>query len=131
MGDKGYQLQKTLMIPKKENQIRTQADRDFNKLFNRIRVLVEHAFGILKMMFPALLYGLRKRTALYSQSTIFAAVVLYNLARDFNEPEPILPPNLNLDTFDQMMQSTQVNTPCRLRNQSTFIRDQIIEKYFT
>ena len=83
------------------------------------------------MMFPALLYGLRKSTAVNSQATIFAAIVLYNLARDFHEPDPILPANLSVEEFDRMMQATQINTPCRLRNENTFIRDQIIQNYFT
>ena len=38
MGDKGYQVQKTLLIPLKSNQIRNAFDKRFNKLFNKLRV---------------------------------------------------------------------------------------------
>ena len=93
---------------------------------------VEHSFGILKEMFPALLYGLRKHKALNSLSTIFAAVVLYNLARHFNEPDPILPEDLSNDEFDRLMQLTDVNRACRRpRNEHKIVRDQIIRNYFS
>ena len=39
---------------------------------------------------------------LYSQATIFASVVLYNISKDM-EAEPPMPPSNNLDNFDYLM----------------------------
>ena len=93
--------------------------------------VVEHGFGILKMLFPALLYGLRKYKAINSQATIFAAVVLYNLTRDFNDDDPVLPQDLSNQEFDRLIRSTRINVATRQRDDNKFVRDQIIETYFT
>ena len=97
-----------------------------------MQFLVEHSFGILKTMFPILLYGLRKYKAINSLAAVFAAVVLYNLGRDFNEPDPILPPHMSMQDFDQMMRLTRSsNAASRLVEESKFVRNQIIANYFT
>ena len=57
--------------------------------------------------------------------------VAFSTARDFSEPEPVLPAGLSLQQFDRMMTQAQVNVDCRRREQNTFVRDQIIMNYFT
>ena len=131
IGDKGYQLQKTMLIPVREDQVITQAQKDFIRMFIKLRIKVEHAFGILKKFFPALLYGLRKDKVLNSQATVFAAVVLYNMARDFNEPEPILPQDMTIGQFDQLVRDSTINQACRLQDRDKQIRNLIIDTYFS
>ena len=54
-----------------------------------------------------------------------------SIARTFNEPEPELPAGLTMQAYDKMMANNQVNVECRLREQNTYVRDQIIMNYFT
>ena len=81
MGDKGYQLQNTMLTPVRADKIRNQADKLYNIAFGKMRVRVECSYGFLKKYFPALLYGLRKYKAINSQATVFTAIVLYNLGQ--------------------------------------------------
>ena len=83
------------------------------------------------MMFPALLYGLRKYKQQNSQATIFAAVVLYNLARDFNEPDPLLPPEMTIQSFDRMVSDSIINRACRSQDKNKQLRNQIVTTYFS
>ena len=83
-------------------------------------------------MFPILLYGLRKHFAINSQATVFACIVLYNMGRDFNDCDPILPPNMTMREFDELMRLTRsANVASRLVDDSKFVRNQIIANYFT
>ena len=45
LGDKGYTNQRTMIVPFKTNQLKTNAQKEFNKLLGKIRVLIEHTFG--------------------------------------------------------------------------------------
>ena len=45
IGDKGYTNQKTMIVPFKENQLHTNAQKEFNKILGKLRVLIEHTFG--------------------------------------------------------------------------------------
>ena len=45
IGDKGYTNQKTMIVPFKKNQLKTKAQKDFNILLGKVRVLIEHTFG--------------------------------------------------------------------------------------
>ena len=55
IGDEGFQNHRTLITSIRRDRVHTAAERRFNKLFKRVRVWIEHTFGLLKKMFPILL----------------------------------------------------------------------------
>ena len=38
IGDKGFQLQETMLVPIREDQVRTEAEKLFNRIFGKLRV---------------------------------------------------------------------------------------------
>ena len=126
----GFQNHKTLITSIRRDRVRTPAERRFNREFKRIRVWIEHTFGLLKKMFPVLLIELRKYKQIYSQATIFACTILYNISRDLNESDPPLPRSMSQRRFDRLMQNTFNNSPDVVRNRQNYIRDQLIQQYF-
>lgn len=57
--------------------------------------------------------------------------MLYNISRDLNEAEPPLPRSISQRRFDRLMQNTYDNTPANERDGQNFIRDQLIQQYFS
>ena len=67
-----------------------QSDKQifYNKTHAKERVVIEQTFGQLKRRFPMLRYGLRLK--LESVPTaITCCAILHNIAKHFNEPDPI------------------------------------------
>ena len=131
LGDKGYTNQKILIVPFKNNQLKTNAQKEFNKLLGKVRVLIEHTFGMWKRLFPIFLYGVRKYKCTNSQATIIAGVVLYNIYRDLTDEEPPLPSSMSLKRFDSLMNSQAESTVTSRPDSNSFIRDQIVAQLFS
>ena len=70
IGDEGYRCLKFLLTPIREDRITTESQRNYNKALSRVRITVEHSFGILKKRFPALLYQMRCRKISNAQAII-------------------------------------------------------------
>ena len=134
IGDEGIQCQKTALSPVKENrngQPLTRAEKLFNKTLCKFRVIVEHSFGDWKSAFP-ILHKVRKDNSAYSQDTITATAVLYNIQKSF-EPQPPMPSQEafeNLAKFDQLM-ALGPDEPVPNDADNTFIRNRVIDKWFT
>ena len=106
------------------------AEKLFNRRLKRFRVWIEHTFGMFKKMFPIFLSALRKDLQANSQATIVSSCVLYNIARDLSEPEPDLPDTISSADFDRIMADSFDRTPSHLRDKNTYVRDQVVKKYF-
>lgn len=78
MGDSAYPLMRNIIVPYKNYGKLSQSQKYFNKALNSNRVIIENAFGLLKMRFRSLLHvklkGLRKICHF-----IRACCVLHNL----------------------------------------------------
>ena len=94
IGDDGYALTPFMMIPFRDP--RNAREKYFNKIHCKARVVIEQAFGQLKMRFPALHYGIRLKLDRIPKA-IVSALILYNISKilndDLNEFEefPIMP----------------------------------------
>ena len=131
IGDKGFPCSKVLLTPKKDNQIRSQADIDYNDCLCKPRVLCEHCYGVWKKRFPAILYTLRKDSQEYSQATIFASAVLHNIAIELNEDKPTVPSSIDEGMFNELFAESQENGEFVGEENDTYLRDQIINNFFT
>ena len=78
------------------------------------------------------MYNVRKQNQNYSQDTILATVVLYNIYKSFEGPPPIPSQEAidNLAKFDQLMALGQ-DEPIPEVDNNTFIRSRVIDKWFT
>lgn len=86
LGDSGYALKKYLITPILNP--RTEAEQLFNESQIRSRNPIERLFGVLKRRFPILSLGIRLSLET-AKAVIIACAVLYNIALDMNEPDPI------------------------------------------
>ena len=68
LGDSDYGLAPWLMTPTADPT--TAEERPYNTARARARVVVENAFGVLKMRFGALQHGLRLKTVSFSMADI-------------------------------------------------------------
>ncbi|XP_071843463.1 putative nuclease HARBI1 [Apostichopus japonicus] len=84
IGDSGYPLKPCLMTPIAEPQ--SPAEISYNRAHPRTRVFIEQVNGQLKMKFPCLMVGLHVGPK-QACRTIVACAVLFNLAKDMQEPE--------------------------------------------
>ena len=55
---------------------------------------------------------------------------MYNIAKDLGEVEDNLPDTMTTAQFDRLMARSFDNTPTRSRNQNSYIRDQVVLKYY-
>ena len=106
------------------------------------RYLIESCWGLVKKQFPVTLYGINKYTAEDSQNVAISAIVLHNLAREWNE-EIKIPSTLpnTASEIQEMVDESNNNPPEPLLNEldaaafdpedNNYIRNMIIEKYFT
>ena len=65
-----------------------------------------------------------------SQATIISSIILYNIARDLGEEEHPIPDNMTTVEFDRLMARAFDTTPTNLHDKNTYIRDQIVTKFF-
>jgi len=70
LGDEGYSCSRILITPIRQDRVSTPNQAAYNKALKKIRVLIEHVFGMVKKCFPALLYELRCRKLDNAQALI-------------------------------------------------------------
>ncbi|XP_064618556.1 putative nuclease HARBI1 [Lineus longissimus] len=88
LGDEGYAIAPWLLTPYKNPLL--PAERTFNNIHARERVVIERCFGQLKKRFP-ILQG-RVRLALHKvPSVIVACIMLHNVAKYLNDPHDNFP----------------------------------------
>ena len=131
IGDKGYTNENIMIVPFKKNQVKNNAQKLFNIALGKVRVIIEHTFGMWKKLFPIFLYGVRKYKSINSQATIIAGVVLYNIYRDLTDEEPPLPPSMSLARFDALMNSQTECTVTTQPDSNSYVRDRIVAQLFT
>ncbi|XP_043190027.1 putative nuclease HARBI1 [Amphibalanus amphitrite] len=86
LGDSGYGLSPWLMTPIADPT--TAEERAYNNAHARTRVVVENAFGVLKMRFGALEFGLRLKSVARCVAVIHTCFILHNMCikgGDFGE----------------------------------------------
>ncbi|XP_071802814.1 putative nuclease HARBI1 [Asterias amurensis] len=97
IGDTGYALRPWLMTPVTEPA--TNADRRYNRSHRRTRVKIEQLFGQLKRRFPCLSLGLRVAPP-KACLIIKACCVLFNLSKEFREPELLFEGEVEVEDDD-------------------------------
>ena len=70
LGDEGYSCSRVLLTPIRHDRIATPSQAAYNAALKKIRVFIEHVFGMVKKCFPALLYELRCRKIANAQALI-------------------------------------------------------------
>ena len=45
LGDQGYPKSKTMLVPIRDDRLRTQAQKNYNKALKKLRVNIEHCYG--------------------------------------------------------------------------------------
>lgn len=103
LGDNGYGLSVWLMTPFRNPQ--TNAEKNYNKLFTKERVIIERCFGQLKQRFPILQYKIRVATELVP-TVIGSCFILHNVAKFLNDD--ILPGNEPLTTSSERSDEEEV-----------------------
>jgi hypothetical protein len=141
IGDEGYPCTNVLLTVVREAQINKITDgalkeksHQYNRTLKKVRMIIEHVFGLVKKRFPALLYELRCK--LDTATTVIAsAIVLHNTILLFHEEmsPPELPQTISEETFgEQMLRLDMENVLLsgRPRQQQFRVRDNVIKKFF-
>lgn len=84
-----------------------RAQQLYNQAHIRTRTIIENVFGIWKRRFPILAYGCRLKL----QTTLIvitATAVLYNIARSYNEPEPVIGEGQDPHILQQLIEDGQI-----------------------
>ncbi|XP_065642949.1 uncharacterized protein LOC136074544 [Hydra vulgaris] len=84
LGDAGYGITPFLMTPF-ENAL-TELEKNFNNKHAKSSVIVEYAFGQLKIRFPILRYGVRIKPEMIA-TCFTACFILHNIAKNLNDPD--------------------------------------------
>lgn len=82
IGDSAYTLTSHMMVPYKDNGRMTIAQRSYNYKHSCNRMVVEHAFGLLKNKFPRVHSTLQVRTWDRAVNIILACMILHNFILD-------------------------------------------------
>lgn len=110
IGDSAYPLLPQLMRPYRDNSHLTARQRRFNRKLNAARVVIEHAFGILKSKFRRL-QCLHMKSISDISSAVSACCILHNLClepgdqvfvvddSDDDEPPPQQPHNTTASNY--------------------------------
>ena len=132
IGDEGYPCTNILLTPIRSDRVITREEKKYNKALKKVRIIIEHTFGVLKKRFPALLYQLRCSKLENCQAIIAAAVVLHNILILIKEDPPSLPPKLSQREFNTLLRKMQIqNKNFENGNNGNFnLRNFVIEKYF-
>lgn len=136
MGDEGYSCSDILLPPVRKQQLDAAREdmkdkmRAYNKVHKRTRLPVEHALGVLKKRFPALLYSLRCGSLDNVQAIIASAIVIHNILIDLKEPLP----NMDKDTadpeFQEKLRRSDMGEECPSSQDKFRFRNHIINKFF-
>lgn len=104
VGDGAYQLERWLLTPFRDLGHLTEQQRQYNTALSQTRILIENAFGILKMRFRQLYYGVHMHDPAKIATFIICCCVLHNLCIDdnLNNLAPPQPVNLNDDGLAQI-----------------------------
>lgn len=109
----------------------TRGERLYNEAHIRTRNSIERTNGVIKRRFPVLAYGIRLKLET-SFSVIVAAVVLHNIARHMNEPDPPPDPDMDLEELNYLIEigniPEQINDDVMPENRFIF-RNEIVN-YF-
>jgi hypothetical protein len=84
LGDKGYPLLNWLMTPYRDRRVRNEAECRFNDVHSRMRVIVEHTFGILKTRFRRLFCV--PVDLFHVPRVVIACCILHNICIFFKVP---------------------------------------------
>lgn len=121
------------MVPYRDNGRLTQAQKQFNRRLSSCRIVVEHAFGIMKQRFRQL-YHCKLHNLERCVTFIHACCVLHNIASDddlqYFDPAPAdeLPQPTNNSITHQLLDEV-------FGNQSdiagTALRDELCRQFST
>ena len=128
LGDDAFALRTWLMKPHSKRNL-SREERAFNKRLSRVRIFVEHSFGVLANRFRCLLTTMRQRTQTV-RSIVFTTVILHNIIRSRyqqdhqrQDPDNNQPTNRNLEDMDDR-QNTNSGTD-RAKRQRQYLTDYL------
>lgn len=90
VGDSAYPLSIWLMKPFKQTANLTEEQVNYNESLSQARVVIEQAYGILKVRWRNLLKPMEEHTSTMSV-TIMACCVVHNICIDVRDPAEIDP----------------------------------------
>lgn len=99
IGDSAYPLKNNLLIPFKDNGYLTNIQVNYNQLFSKARIFIEHTFALLKGRFRRLKLMEATRVEIVPQ-IIMVCCILHNICRDTNDELEI---NLNEIIQEEML----------------------------
>lgn len=125
LGDGAYPLRPWLLTPYKNLGLLTPEEINFNLKFSSTRVCIENAFGILKMRFRQLYYGVHMHKAKKITKFIICCCVLHNLCIDADDVVPFH--NAPIENPNNNVQAPLLDPPRNnaLRHQGQLKRDAI------
>ncbi|XP_055856230.1 uncharacterized protein LOC129919394 [Episyrphus balteatus] len=94
LGDSAYPSLEWLVPPFRDNGAMTNVQRRFNDLHSSGRVIVEHAFGLLKTRFRRLLHFTEQRKINIVVNLVVCGCILHNMCTDFNDEIEFEPENV-------------------------------------
>ncbi|XP_038063186.1 putative nuclease HARBI1 [Patiria miniata] len=106
LGDTGYALRPWLMTPILNPA--TNAERRYNRSHRKSRVVIEQTFGQLKRKFPCLALGMRMAPQ-RACVIIRACCVLFNLSKEFGQPDLEDGDDDNADENDELLYESHIH----------------------
>lgn len=84
LGDSAYPNLRWLIPPYKDNGVLSHNQKQFNYRHSSVRIIVEHAFGLLKCRFRRL-RAFENRNVSFISKCVVAACVLHNICINFDD----------------------------------------------
>ncbi|XP_054747579.1 putative nuclease HARBI1 [Anastrepha obliqua] len=85
IGDAAYPSTQWLVPPFKESENLTESQRKFNEIHNSTRMVVEDAFGLLKIRFPRLANFTEAKDLMMITNIVVSACILHNICINFGD----------------------------------------------
>lgn len=113
IGDSANPLLPQLMRPYRDNGHLSARQRYFNRKLNAARVVIEHAFGILKSKFRRLHY-LQMRSISNISSAVSACCILHNVCLEPSDQVVVVGDGVDDEPYPQQPHNTNA---CHYRDQ--------------
>lgn len=112
LGDSAYPSLDWLVPPFRDNGMLSRIERRFNTLHSKGRVVVEHAFGLLKTRFRRLLHFNELTNINFIVNLVTCGCILHNICVDIND-------TIAIELFEEYSENNENNENNRMVTNST------------